>query len=194
MEVSMERSQDIKDLATALAKFQGELSLAIKTSKGVFNNKYADLASIWDTIKGPLAANNLSVAQPVYNVEDHVGVSTILMHSSGQYLMEKFGSIPLKKGPQEIGSLISYYRRYGLAAMLGVAQQDDDATSAERGFKKPKEPTVNHSPKELKDEIIDLLNNLNRDDLTPTVNKSVEEAKDDVKKLTKIKNRLVKLR
>lgn len=192
----MERSQDIKDLATALAKFQGQLDLATKTSKGVFNNKYADLASIWDTIREPLASNNLSVTQPVYNADDHVGVSTILMHSSGQFLMEKFGSVPLKKGPQEIGSLISYYRRYGLAAMLGVAQagEDDDATTAERGYKKSREPEVAYSAKELKDEIINLLNNLNREDLTPTVNKSVEEAKGDIKKLTKIKNRLVKLR
>tara|TARA_R100000458_G_C8262633_1_gene237999 strand:- start:1107 stop:1679 length:573 start_codon:yes stop_codon:yes gene_type:complete len=190
----MEKSETIKDLASALAKFQGALALANKNSKGVFNNKYADLAEIWDTIREPLAQNNLSVTQPVYNSNDSVGVATVLMHSSGQYLMERFGSVPLKKGPQEIGSLISYYRRYGLAAMLGVAQQDDDATSAERGHKKSKAPTVEYSPKALKEEILSLLESLNRSDLDEAVNNSVNEANGDTKKLVKIKNRLTKLR
>ena len=85
-------------------------------------------------------------------------------------------------------------RRYCIAAILGIAQQDDDGQMAEDAHKKPKKPKVDHNPTELKDEIISLLNNLNRKDLNPTVNKSVEEAKDNVDKLLKILNRLKKLR
>jgi hypothetical protein len=190
----MERSEEVKDLVTALSKFQGTVNNAIKNAKGIHNNKYADLAEVWNTIRGPLSDNNLSVTQFVSNLDDKVGVQTSVYHSSGQFLSEVFHTRPAKNGIHELGSCISYLRRYCLAAILGIAQQDDDGQMEEDAHKKPKKPKVDHNPTELKDEIISLLNNLNRKDLNPTVNKSVEEAKDNVDKLLKILNRLKKLR
>ena len=190
----MERSDEIKDLATALSKFQGAVDNAIKNSKGVYNNKFADLAEVWNTIRKPLSENNLSIAQPVLNSEAKVGVTTTLLHSSGQFLSETFYAQPTKDGPQELGSLISYLRRYCICAILGIAQQDDDGQIAEDGYKKSKVPKIDHNPAEIKDEIISLLNSLDRKDLNTAVNKSVEEAKDNTDKLLKILNRLKKLR
>ena len=194
----MERSEEIKDLATALSRFQGAVENATKNSNGVYNNKFADLAEVWNTIRKPLSDNNLSITQPVLNPLDisdkRVGVTTILLHSSGQYLSETFYANPTKNGPQELGSLISYLRRYCITAILGIAQQDDDGQAAEDGYKKSKKPKVDYNPNEVKDEIVSLLNNLNRKDLNPTVNKSVEDANNDIEKLLKILNRLKKLR
>ena len=56
-----ERSSDIKDLAMALSKFQSQVTNSAKNAKGVYNNKYSDLAEVWNTIRNPLTDNNLSV-------------------------------------------------------------------------------------------------------------------------------------
>jgi hypothetical protein len=54
----------------------------------------------------------------------------MLIHDSGQWIKSKI-RIPLtnKKDAQEIGSACTYGRRYGLAAMVGLAQVDDDGNS-----------------------------------------------------------------
>lgn len=131
----MNKSDSIKNLAEALNKAQAEFSPAPENANNPhLRNKYADLGSIIETVKPVLAKYGLSVSQLVEGHAGEIGVSNVLMHASGEWL-ESYVSMPIgdAKGnnPAQIaGSIISYLRRYSLAAMLGVyAGGDDDANS-----------------------------------------------------------------
>lgn len=135
---------DIKELAIALAKAQGDIDNVKKTSTNPgFRSKYANLAAVWDTIREELSKNGLSVVQfpidaPNGSPEDTVGLKTILLHSSGQYLEATF-SMPVKdaKNPQAVGSALTYARRYALMAVVGIAPEDDDGNAASGTKPKP---------------------------------------------------------
>ena len=128
----MEMSNNIADLAAALAKAQGEMRNAAKSSDNpYFKSKYADLAECLNVVREPLAKNGLSVMQANEGVSNgYMSVTTLLMHSSGQYI-KTTGSFPIgKMDAQGNGSALTYARRYSLAAMLGIAQEDDDGNAA----------------------------------------------------------------
>lgn len=125
------RSRNIDALAAALAKAQGEMEGAAKGSLNPhFKNKYADLASIWDACRSPLSKHGLSILQPVSADGPKVTVTTILAHSSGQWISESLTMTAQQNTPQGVGSAITYGRRYGLAAMVGIAPEDDDGNAA----------------------------------------------------------------
>lgn len=128
----MEMSNNIADLAAALAKAQGEMRNAAKSSDNpYFKSKYADLAEVINVSREPLVKNGLSVMQANEGVSNgYMSVTTLLMHSSGQYI-KTTGSFPIgKQDAQGNGSALTYARRYSLAAMLGIAQEDDDGNAA----------------------------------------------------------------
>lgn len=130
-----ERSEEITALAGALAKAQGAMSSANKGGENPhFKNRYADLADCWDACRGPSASNGLSVVQPVCSLPDGaVGVTTLLLHESGEFLSHTLEITPVKQDPQGLGSVITYARRYGLCAMVGIAPDDDDDGNAASG-------------------------------------------------------------
>jgi len=127
----MKSSESINELATALCKAQGEMGGAVKDSANpFFKSSYADLTSVIKAIKQPFADNGLSYTQfPVSN-ENGVGVSTRLMHISGQWLEMDYTLPTVKKDPQASGSCISYARRYALQSIAGIPTAEDDAESA----------------------------------------------------------------
>ena len=126
------QSEQINELAAALSKAQASITGALKDSANpFFKSKYADLASCWDACRKQLTDNGLSVIQTTDIVLDTVVVRTTLAHSSGQWVS---GILPVKAkddGPQAQGSGITYARRYALAAIVGLAQIDDDAEAAQ---------------------------------------------------------------
>ncbi len=132
----MTRSEQINELATALAKAQGEIEGATKTAENPhFRSKYADLASIRDAIQEPFAKHGLSYIQPCRLVSLGesawmVEVETLIFHTSGQFIGETLGILLQRADAQGEGSAITYGRRYGLAAMAGVAPEDDDGNAA----------------------------------------------------------------
>jgi hypothetical protein len=130
-ELDMIISENIADLVTALSKAQGSMESAAKGSLNpYFKSRYADLASIREAIREPLAENGLSVVQGLRTVNGALEVETVLFHNSGQSIREVL-SLPLPRpDPQSIGSCASYGRRYGLMAMLGLAAEDDDGNAA----------------------------------------------------------------
>jgi hypothetical protein len=126
----MRTSDQINELAGALAKAQGAIKGAVKDSLNPhFKNKYADLASVWDACRAQLASNGLSVVQCLGSEEGGVRITTTLLHASGQWISDDL-IMPAGATPQTAGSAITYGRRYGLAAMVGVAPEDDDANAA----------------------------------------------------------------
>lgn len=126
------QSENIAELAAALSKAQASITGALKDSANpFFKSKYADLAACWDACRKQLTDNGLSVIQTTDIVADTVVVRTTLAHASGQWIS---GVLPVKAkddGPQAQGSGITYARRYALAAIVGLAQIDDDAEAAQ---------------------------------------------------------------
>ena len=146
----MEKSESIKELATALAKAQAEVDNAKKTSKNpFFKSTYADLATVLDVIKPVFTSHGLSFVQMPGNDNGLLTVTTVLMHSSGEYISEVAKVQPTKNDPQAAGSAITYLRRYALAAFAGIAQEDDDANSHMGDNKKPTNGTPAQSPKSV---------------------------------------------
>lgn len=137
-----EQSPDVGKLASALSAAQAEIgNAAADSSNPHFNSKYADLASI-RAAAAPIYKHGLSVVQQVISQgPDQIGLRTVLLHSSGEWLASKAFLKPERPGPQAAGSAITYLRRYMLAALLGIAQEDDDANGAEpqpRGRRAPR--------------------------------------------------------
>lgn len=131
----MEKSESIAKLAAALVKFQSQVKAIKKGAKNpFFKSSYADLASILEAVREPLAANGLAFAQ--FPVGDG-GLTTILMHDSGEWMSETFIMKPVDIKPQTIGSCITYSRRYALGAVLGLATEEDDDGNAASGQSKP---------------------------------------------------------
>lgn len=128
---SATRSASIAALAGALSKAQGQMEGAAKGNVNPhFKSKYADLASVWDACREPLTKNGLAVLQPVKADGAKVTVTTILMHSSGEWIEESLTMTAQQNTPQGVGSAITYGRRYGLASMVGIAPEDDDGNAA----------------------------------------------------------------
>jgi hypothetical protein len=127
----MNKSEQINELATALSKAQGELENASKSSNNPhFKSRYADLAEILNTIRPVFSAHGLAVTQCPSFEGGVASVETVLMHSSGQWISSVISAPCSKQDAQGVGSAITYCRRYALAAVAGIAQEDDDANSA----------------------------------------------------------------
>lgn len=146
----MLKSEQINELAAALAKAQGQIEGAKKSSSNpFFKSKYADLAECWNTCREALTANGISVIQMPEEINENgrLNITTMLAHSSGQYITSTLTMTVTKLDPQAIGSAITYGRRYALAAMVGLAQEDDDGEKAmarqEKKDKKPVESPIN---------------------------------------------------
>lgn len=146
----MLKSEQINELVAALAKAQGQIEGAKKSSSNpFFKSKYADLAECWNTCREALTANEISVIQMPEEINENgrLNITTMLAHSSGQYISSTLTMTVTKLDPQAIGSAITYGRRYALAAMVGLAQEDDDGEKAmarqEKKDKKPVESPIN---------------------------------------------------
>jgi hypothetical protein len=128
----MEKSENLNELATALSAAQAEIEDAEKSrSNPAFRSKYADLGAIVDACKPALTKHGLAFSQVFEPSEAGVlRLTTMLLHQSGQWLAGTI-TMPLAKvDPQGYGSAATYARRYGLAAIVGVCPEDDDAQAA----------------------------------------------------------------
>lgn len=128
----MIKSEQINELAAALAKAQSEFPVIPKNKKVDFQPKtggrvkynYADLADVISITAPILSKHGLSVSQDMNYVDKELFLETTIMHSSGQY---KTGVYPVKMcdRAQEQGAEITYARRYTLSAALGIHSDED---------------------------------------------------------------------
>jgi hypothetical protein len=133
----MELSVNIGQLADALCKAQSGMKEVLKTKtaqvksdKGSYSYKYAELADLLEAVKPALLGQGLAISQGVDSYERGVKVTTLLMHSSGEHLSSTLSMPVTGSTPQAYGSAITYARRYALSALLGVAPEDDDDAEA----------------------------------------------------------------
>lgn len=114
----------------ALSKMQSQLTHAIKdASNPHFKSKYADLTSVWDTIRKPLTDNGFAITQEIELPEGGMVLKTVLRHVSG---VEYSTLCPIIGGntAQAFGSALTYARRYSIATLVGVTADDDDGNEA----------------------------------------------------------------
>ncbi len=132
-------SPSIGKLAEALSKAQAKFDRVLKDSENpAFRSKYADLATVLDATRPHLAAEGLSVIQMPHarfseSDAKEVTLTTLIAHSSGEWISSNLTLPAMMRerfDAQSVGSAITYARRYALAAMTGVAQEDDDANKA----------------------------------------------------------------
>ena len=124
------KSDKIDKLAASLAKAQSEMKGAEKKSVNpFFNSGYADLHTVIESSFPHLTKYGLSVIQGNDSKPGEFFVTTMLLHESGQWIKSKLKMPVEKVTAQSIGSTITYGRRYGLSAITGIAQYDDDGNS-----------------------------------------------------------------
>ena len=124
----MKTSEQISELAAALAVAQGMMENAIMNRTNPhFKTKYADLSSVLNAARKPLSANGLAIVQTIGDGILH----TRLLHTSGQWIASEH-PLPMSGKPQEIGSALTYARRYSLSALIGIAADEDDDANATR--------------------------------------------------------------
>lgn len=130
----MMKSESIAELAKAMAAAQGEIENASKNAKNPhFRSNYADLAEVINTVRPILSRHGLSITQFPAFEGGIASVESVLMHSSGEWMSGISSSPVNKQDAQGIGSALTYLRRYSLAAIAGIAQEDDDGNGAVGG-------------------------------------------------------------
>lgn len=135
------------EVANALANFNLEMENIAKNAKNpFFKSSYLDLSAIANTVRPLLAKHGLSVVQyPIDDENGRISVNTVLLHKSGQRI--EFPGIwvkPSKLGDvQVLGSIITYLKRYSIAAILFVAgcEEDDDGEKAVGRGESTQQPT-----------------------------------------------------
>jgi hypothetical protein len=135
-------SPTIGKLMDALAKAQGAMPAPLKNKKNPhFGSMYADHAAVVECSKPHLAANGLAIVQGNGFKDERVVITTLLGHSSGEWIRTRLSIRPDKPTAQGIGSTVTYGRRYGHCAILNMApDDDDDGNGASPAPKKQDEP------------------------------------------------------
>lgn len=141
----MQQSETIACLAQALVLFHVKVDTIKKDAKNpFFKSTYASLPNILEGINEPLIESGLSVAQ--FPTGEN-GLTSILLHESGEWISAEYQMRPVKDDPQGRGSCITYQRRYALASILGLnIDEDDDGNTATYGGKNPQEAEDNSKP------------------------------------------------
>ena len=125
----METSTTIGALSLALSQAQAEMTNVFKGKSG-YQFKYADLASVLEILRETLPKYELAIIQTPSNDGSNVAVTTLLSHSSGEWIKDTLSiTVEVAKGnsfAQSVGSCITYLRRYQATAIAGIAQTDDD--------------------------------------------------------------------
>lgn len=143
----MNKSDSIQNLAAALCKFQQEVTNPKHSADNPFyKSKYTPLHDIINHVRPILAKHGLSVFQNPAGDGDRVVITTLLMHTSGEWIETDPLVMKAEKiTPQGAGAVITYGRRYSLSAVLGIASEDDDDGNSAEGKAPAKQPD---SPKQ----------------------------------------------
>ena len=149
----MQRSDTIGELAKALAAANLEITNpALDAVNPHFKSRYASLGAIINAVRLPLARHGISAVQTVSTDGGAVGVTTTLLHASGDWMAETaMSALPDRATVQQLGSVITYLRRYALASITGIVGEDDDdgnaTTSPSAPRSEPRKPFKPQDPR-----------------------------------------------
>lgn len=144
-------SEQINELATALAKAQGEMESALHDKKNPhFKSSYASLNSIRDACRKPLSNHGLSVVQQISVEGEWYVLTSTLLHSSGQFMRSIVPICAVKSTIQSVGSSLTYMRRYSIAGLVGITTDEDDDGNEAQKEQKAASQQQNHRPLPVK--------------------------------------------
>jgi hypothetical protein len=195
-----EKMNELNELAAALALAQGEIMPAPKDADNpFFRSKYASLPAVRAAMQAAFAKHGLSVVQIPEVDAGRICLHTLLLHSSGQQL--NCGTLSAEvdlANPQKMGSAITYFRRYALAAISQtVADDDDDANAASQPKQQKVKKLTGHDVVKLQGEInaattVEALSDLLHADAYQTLKRSgPEDVYQQTSKLAKAKHVLL---
>lgn len=125
----MNKSESIIELSKAMSNFQKEVKQPFKDkSNPFFKSKYVPLESVVEAINDIAPKHGLSFTQWALNNDNGtIGVATMLMHESGEFIEYDPVFFPAdKQNVQGAGALITYLKRYTLSAIFGITSDEDD--------------------------------------------------------------------
>lgn len=126
-------------LAKALAAAQAIMKDAEKDGTNPhFKSKYSTLSAVRAAVTPPLTANGIAVTQTFDLTAEHLVIVTTMMHESGERIESKLPLKPKDNTSQSLGAAISYGRRFALAAICGVASDEDDDGETDRRHPGPR--------------------------------------------------------
>ncbi|HEC2229542.1 TPA: ERF family protein [Staphylococcus delphini] len=166
----MNKSESVVEINKAMVAFRKEVKQPLKDKNNpFFKSKYVPLENVVEAIDEAATPHGLSYTQWALNDKDgRVGVATMLMHESGEYI--EYDPVFMnaeKNTPQGAGSLISYLKRYSLSAIFGITSDQDDDGNVASGKQKKSEPKAsNQTVGVLKQEVLNfvgLMKSLNKD-------------------------------
>lgn len=154
VDIKAENSEEFKDIAAALAKAQGDMDNAEKSATNLhFKNTYATLGDVMNACREPLSKNGLAFVQMPVRLDEQWFLKTILTHISGQFYSSLTPMLLDKTNSQGFGMALTYARRQGLTAMIGMAQEDDDGNETSKSGDESKPASAASQPKK-KDQTI----------------------------------------
>lgn len=128
-------SVELSNLAAALVTAQQSIGTVTKDKTANLGQKYsytyANLAACLEAVREPLTKNGLCLVQGACGHGNAITVATRLLHKSGEWIESAITLTAKDASPQSIGSAITYGRRYGLSALVGLAAEDDDGKAAQ---------------------------------------------------------------
>ena len=150
---TLQRSETIGELAKALAAANLEIvNPSLDAVNPHFKSRYASLGAIINAVRLPLARHGISAVQTVSTDGGAVGVTTTLLHASGEWMAETaMSALPDRATVQQLGSIITYLRRYCLASVTNiVGEEDQDGNEASLPSAPRSEPRKPFKPTEAK--------------------------------------------
>ena len=127
----MRTSESIKELSVALHRASGKFEVATFDAVNPhFKSKYATLTSVVNAVIPGLFANGLFLNHGMVKTETGYVMVTRVSHVSGEWMENETPILLSKNDMQGLGSAITYARRYGMAALLGIVSDDDDDGNA----------------------------------------------------------------
>ncbi len=126
------KSDSIKLITMALLQVQAAMKPVERDSlNGYFNTRFTSLTGVWEAVRPLLTQNGMAVTQLITTLGDgSTGLETLLLHESGEWISGEMPVLVSKEDAQGQGSAITYARRYALASLLGIVQEDDDGNQA----------------------------------------------------------------
>ena len=137
---------EIKNIYQKLLAVQEEVGTISKDSTNpFFKSKYFDINALIEHINPILTKNRLILLQPIKDGIQHSQIVDV----DTKEMVESTLELPIVPDPQKVGIAITYFRRFSLGALLGLAGEDDDGNTASQESKKeyPKDDKIwlNHN-------------------------------------------------
>lgn len=187
----MRTSENINEIAKAVNTFRQTVKQPTKDGDNKFlKSRYVQLEGVVDAIDRALPDTGLAYTQEVVSEGNQVSVTTLIFHSSGQFIELGPLSVPVAKNDaQAFGSAETYARRYSLSAAFGITSDlDDDGTAAGVNPPKAQPRRVNNPSGALDHDTVKAVKTLIMEQFNkmPAVNKNGEPKPKTVNELAEI--------